>query len=60
MRRTARPPLPPPASHRLQSRLYYDAVEPILSKNTQVALDQANSQQEWNTFLLASPELNYR
>jgi uncharacterized protein (DUF1800 family) len=45
---------------RLQSRLYYDAVEPILSKKTQAALDQSNSQQEWNTFLLASPELNYR
>jgi uncharacterized protein (DUF1800 family) len=45
---------------RLASRLYYDAVEPRLSTNTRAALDQASSQQEWNTLLLASPELNYR
>ena len=45
---------------RLSSRLYYDCIEPYLSKTTLSALEQATSQQEWNTFLLASPEFNYR
>ncbi len=45
---------------RLASRLYFDAVEPRLSRTTLAALEQASSQQEWNTLLLASPELNYR
>jgi uncharacterized protein (DUF1800 family) len=45
---------------RLASRLYFDAVEPRLSRATLAALEQASSQQEWNTLLLASPELNYR
>ena len=43
----------------LSNRLYYEAIEPFLSANTRTALDQANSPQEWNTFLLASPEMNY-
>ncbi|MBS0213814.1 MAG: DUF1800 domain-containing protein [Proteobacteria bacterium] len=44
----------------LTSRLYYDAIEPHLSAPTRSALAKANSQQEWNTFLLSSPDLNYR
>jgi uncharacterized protein (DUF1800 family) len=43
----------------LSNRLYYEAIEPFLAANTRSALGQANSPQEWNTFLLASPEMNY-
>ncbi|MBV9727091.1 MAG: DUF1800 domain-containing protein [Gammaproteobacteria bacterium] len=43
----------------LSNRLYYEAIEPFLSANTRAALNQASSPQEWNTFLLASPEMNY-
>jgi len=45
---------------KLASRLYYDELEPLLSAQTRATLDKAASQQEWNTLLLASPELNYR
>ncbi len=44
----------------LASRVYYDAFEPRLSAPTRQALERATSQVEWNTFLLASPEFNYR
>jgi uncharacterized protein (DUF1800 family) len=44
----------------LSSRLYFAAVEPFLSANARTALDRAGSQLEWNTFLLASPDFNYR
>ncbi|GLQ94331.1 DUF1800 domain-containing protein [Dyella acidisoli] len=44
----------------LTTRLYYDAIDPYLSKATHDALTKATSQQEWNTFLLSSPDLNYR
>lgn len=44
----------------LASKLYYATLEPTLSKATRDALGQAASQQEWNTFLLASPDFNYR
>jgi uncharacterized protein (DUF1800 family) len=43
----------------LSNRLYYAAVEPFLRARTREALARANSQQEWNTFLLASPDFNY-
>jgi uncharacterized protein (DUF1800 family) len=43
----------------LSNRLYYEAIEPFLAANTRAALDQATSPQEWNTFLLAAPEMNY-
>jgi uncharacterized protein (DUF1800 family) len=43
----------------LSNRLYFEAVEPFLSARTRDALAKASSQQEWNTFLLASPEFNY-
>jgi uncharacterized protein (DUF1800 family) len=44
----------------LSTRLYYVAVEPFLSSNVRTALDHAGSQLEWNTYLLASPDFNYR
>ncbi len=43
----------------LSTRLYFDALEPLLSTRTKEALNAANSQQEWNTFLLSSPDFNY-
>ncbi len=43
----------------LSNRLYFEAVEPFLSARTREALARASSQQEWNTFLLASPDFNY-
>lgn len=45
---------------RLASRLFYDVVEPHLSPATREALDGAASQEEWNTFLLSSPERSHR
>jgi len=43
----------------LSNRLYFEALEPFLAANTRTALSRANSQQEWNTFLLSSPDFNY-
>jgi len=43
----------------LSGRLYFEALEPFLASNTRSALARANSQQEWNTFLLSSPDFNY-
>jgi uncharacterized protein (DUF1800 family) len=43
----------------LSNKLYYAAVEPFLAAVTRDALNRANSQQEWNTFLLSSPEFIY-
>jgi hypothetical protein len=43
----------------LSSRLYFEAIEPFLTIHTREALGHAISQQEWNTFLLSSPEFNY-
>lgn len=43
----------------LSNRLYFEAIEPFLAANTRAALAKASSPQEWNTFLLASPEMNY-
>jgi hypothetical protein len=39
--------------------VYYDAIEPQLAADTRIALDRAASQAEWNTYLLASPDVNY-
>ena len=44
----------------LTTRLYYDTFDPYLSAPTRDALAKATSQQEWNTFLLSSPDFNYR
>ncbi|MGA2708731.1 MAG: DUF1800 domain-containing protein [Steroidobacteraceae bacterium] len=43
----------------LSNRLYFEAVEPFLLGNTRTALNRANSPQEWNTFLLSSPDFSY-
>lgn len=43
----------------LTNPLYYAAIEPFLAAQTRAALDQAGSPQEWNAFLLASPDMNY-
>ena len=43
----------------LSTRLYFDTIEPQLAADTHGALDRAASQAEWNTYLLASPDLNY-
>jgi len=43
----------------LSNRLYFEAVEPFLQANTRTALGRANSAQEWNTFLLSSPDFSY-
>lgn len=44
----------------ITTRLFYDAVAPGLSTATRGALEQAASQQEWNTYLLSSPDFNSR
>jgi uncharacterized protein (DUF1800 family) len=43
----------------LNGSLYEVATAPLLAAPTRSALDQAGSMREWNTFLLASPELNH-
>jgi uncharacterized protein (DUF1800 family) len=43
----------------LSNRLYFSTVEPFLSVNARNALNRAASQLEWNTYLLASPDMNY-
>jgi uncharacterized protein (DUF1800 family) len=43
----------------LSNRLYFEAVEPFLTSRTKDALNRASSQQEWNMFLLSSPEFSY-
>ncbi|MBD8900078.1 DUF1800 domain-containing protein [Rhodanobacter sp. DHG33] len=42
------------------SALYRDTVAPTLSDATRDALAKAKSPAEWNTFLLSSPDFNYR
>ncbi|PXV61736.1 Uncharacterized conserved protein, DUF1800 family [Dyella jiangningensis] len=44
----------------LTTRLYYDTFDTKLSAPTREALAKATTQQEWNTFLLSSPDFNYR
>ncbi|UJJ59872.1 DUF1800 domain-containing protein [Rhodanobacter denitrificans] len=51
-------PAGPPALR--DSALYRDAIAPRLSEATRHALAQAKSPAEWNTFLLSSPDFNYR
>ena len=49
-----------PLTPALNTALYHTTIEPYLSAATRTALDKANSLAEWNTFLLSSPEFNYR
>ena len=44
----------------LNSALFQQTLEPTLSAATRDALSKATSQVEWNTFLLSSPDFNYR
>ena len=44
----------------LNTPLYRAAIEPYLSDATRTALGKAQSPAEWNTFLLSSPDFNYR
>lgn len=50
-----RPPVPA-----MDSVLYRAAIKPYLSEATRSALAKARSAQEWNTYLLSSPDFNYR
>ncbi len=49
-----------PAFPQLANRLFYTSLEKTLSGTTRDALAQAHSPQEWNFFLLSSPEFMYR
>ena len=49
-----------PAFPQLANQLYFQSVQKSLSPNTRLALEQAASQQEWNAFLLSSPEMMRR
>jgi hypothetical protein len=49
-----------PAFPQLSNALYYQALQHNLGSSTRAALAQAGSPQEWNTFLLSSPELMRR
>ena len=49
-----------PAFPRLASAFYFQSIEPTLGASTRAALDRATSPQEWNVFLLSSPEFMLR
>jgi uncharacterized protein (DUF1800 family) len=49
-----------PAFPLLANALYFQTLQAALGAPTRQALDQAASPQEWNTFLLASPEMMHR
>ena len=49
-----------PAFPRLASAFFYESVEPTLGAGTRSALERATSPQEWNVFLLSSPEFMMR
>jgi len=44
----------------MNNAVYQQMIEPTLSSNTRTALSKAASPAEWNTFVLSSPEFNYR
>ncbi|MGM9480825.1 DUF1800 domain-containing protein [Roseateles sp. NT4] len=49
-----------PAFPQIAHPLYYEGIAPRLAAPTQQALAQATSPQEWNTYLLASPDFMHR
>ncbi|MEY4099496.1 MAG: hypothetical protein RL300_667 [Pseudomonadota bacterium] len=49
-----------PAVPQLANALYYQSISETLGPATRQALAQATSQQEWNAFLLSSPEMMRR
>jgi uncharacterized protein (DUF1800 family) len=53
-------PLERPAFPQLATPLYYQVLASSLGPQTRQALAQATSPQDWNTFLLSSPELMNR
>jgi uncharacterized protein (DUF1800 family) len=53
-------PVERPAFPQLANALYYQVLQAKLSSTTRQALDQATSPQEWNSFLLSSPEMMNR
>jgi uncharacterized protein (DUF1800 family) len=53
-------PVERPAFPQLANPLYYQSISKTLGPATRKALEQATSQQEWNTYLLASPEMMRR
>lgn len=54
------PAMPPGPPDIRASATYRDAIAPRLSDATRDALAKARSPVEWNTFLLSSPDFNYR
>jgi uncharacterized protein (DUF1800 family) len=44
----------------LENRVYFEAIEPFLSASARAGLARANSQGEWNSFLLSSPDFSYQ
>ncbi len=53
-------PVERPAFPQLANALFYQSLSKTLSGSTHKALDQAASPQEWNSFLLSSPEMMSR
>jgi uncharacterized protein (DUF1800 family) len=49
-----------PAFPQIANPLYYEGIAPRLAPATQQALAQAGSPQEWNTYLLSSPDFMHR
>lgn len=49
-----------PAFPQLSNALYFQSIKKTLGAGTLAALDQASTPQEWNTYLLASPEMMVR
>ena len=49
-----------PAFPKLANALYYQSIERSLAPPTRDALDKAASPQEWNVFLLSSPDFMFR
>lgn len=49
-----------PAFPQLANPFYYEALQKTLGAATRQVLEQAASPQEWNAFLLSSPEFMYR
>jgi hypothetical protein len=44
----------------LSNALYHEVLANTLGSGTRAALTQANSPQDWNSFLLSSPEMMRR
>jgi len=53
-------PVEKPAFPQLANALYYQHTQRTLGPSTRAALEQSGSPQEWNTFLLSSPEMMHR